>query len=131
MKLKRLLPLLAVLVFIVAGPFALADVITAKQAVQHVGEVQTVRGVVVSARYAASSKGQPTLLNLDQPYPDTIFTVLIWGSDRPKFATPPEKAFDGKTVRVTGKITEYKGTPEMVVNDPKQIVVEDENQDTR
>ena len=81
--------------------------------------------MVVSARYAAGSRGQPTFLNLDQPYPDTIFTVLIWGTDRGKFAAPPEKVFDGKTVRVTGKITEYKGTPEVVVRDPAQIQVEE------
>jgi hypothetical protein len=27
-------------------------------------------------------------LNLDQPYPREVFTVLIWGSDRAKFGTP-------------------------------------------
>jgi DNA/RNA endonuclease YhcR with UshA esterase domain len=127
---KRLLPLFAAFVLTVAGPFAFAGVITAKEAAQHIGEVQTVRGVVVSARYAARSKGQPTFLNLDQPYPDTIFTVVIWGSDRAKFATPPEKAFDGKTVRVTGKITEYRGTPEIVVHDPSQIVIEGSSPDS-
>ncbi len=122
---KRLLPLLAAFVFSVAGQYAIAGVITAKQAAQHVGEVQTVRGVVVSARYAEMSKGQPTFLNLDQPYPDAIFTVVIWGSDRRKFTVPPEKYFDGKIVRVTGKITEYRGTPEIVVREPTQIVVDE------
>ena len=42
----------------------------------------TVCGIVASAHYAASSKGQPTFVNLDKPYPNQIFTVLIWGSDR-------------------------------------------------
>ena len=76
------------------------------------------RGVVASATYATRVKGQPTFLNLDKSYPDAIFTILIWGSDRGKFAAPPEKAFMGKTVRVTGEITAYRGTPEIVVHDP-------------
>ena len=101
-----------------------ADAITAAQAAQHVGEVQTVHGVVASATYASGTKGQPTFLNLDKPYPETIFTVVIWGSDRGKFAAPPEKALMGKTVRVTGKITAYRGAPEIVVHDPTQIVLD-------
>ena len=101
-----------------------ADAITAAQAAQHVGEVQTVHGVVASATYASGTKGQPTFLNLDKPYPETIFTVVIWGSDRGKFTTPPEKAFSGLTVRVTGEITAYRGTPEIVVYDPSQIIMD-------
>jgi antitoxin HicB len=45
---------------------------------------------VASTIFAAHSKGQPTFLNLDQPYPTHIFTALIWGSDRPKFGQPEE-----------------------------------------
>ena len=122
---KRNLCLVAAAFFLLAAPLALAEVITAAQAAQHVGEVQTVRGVVVSATYALRAKGQPTFLNLDKPFPNEIFTVLIWGSDRGKFATPPEDSFKGKTVRVTGKITAYRGTPEIVVHDPGQIVGDD------
>ena len=42
---------------------------------------------VASAHYAERSKGQPTFINLDKPYPNAPFTVLIWGSDRGKFGT--------------------------------------------
>lgn len=128
---KRILPLFAALALLAAGSLVRADVITAKEAAQHIGEVQTVRGVVVSARYAARSRGRPTFLNLDQPYPDTIFTVVIWGSDRAKFSPPPEEAFDGKTVHVTGKITEYRGKPEIVVRSPDQITVDKAGRDRR
>jgi hypothetical protein len=40
--------------------------------------------------YAAKSRGNPTFINLDKPCPNEIFTVLIWGSDRPKFGDPEE-----------------------------------------
>jgi len=125
MLMKRLFLLAAAFVFTIADLSAFAGVITAEQAGQHIGEVQTVRGVVASATYAFGSKGQPTFLNLDKPYPDAIFTVLIWGSDRSKFPVPPEKAFKGKAVRVTGKITAYRGEPEIVVQDPAQIIVDE------
>jgi hypothetical protein len=97
--------------------------ITSRQAKDHVGEVQTVCGNVASTHYAARSKGQPTFLNLDEPYPNEIFTILIWGSDRAKFGTPESKYQDAH-VCVTGKITSYRGTPEIVATEPGQIAVQ-------
>ncbi len=97
--------------------------ITAREAKDHVGENQTVCGKVVSTRYASGSKGQPTFLNLDEPYPKEIFTILIWGEDRSKFGTP-ETDYRDKNVCVTGKITSYRGTPEIVATEPSQIVAQ-------
>lgn len=94
--------------------------LTAHDAKDHVGEVQTVCGKAVSTRYAPQSKGQPTFLNLDEPYPKEIFTILIWGDDRPKFGTP-ESEYRDKDVCVTGKITSYRGIPEIVATEPSQI----------
>lgn len=97
--------------------------IMAREAKDHVGETETVCGKVVSTRYAVGSKGQPTFLNLDEPYPKEIFTILIWGENRSKFATPESKYRD-ENVCVTGKITSYRGTPEVVASEPSQILVE-------
>ena len=88
---------------------------------KYVGKEKTVCGMVASATYAGRTKGQPTFLNLDQPYPNQVFTVVIWGSDRKKFNNPPETLYKGKTICVTGKIKSYKGKPEIIVNDPSQI----------
>lgn len=96
--------------------------ISAGEAKNHVGEKATVCGEVASTHYAARSRGNPTFINLDQPYPNQIFTVLIWGSDRPKFGDP-ESTYLGKRICVTGEITLYRGTPETVAHDPSQIVV--------
>jgi len=101
------------------------EVITTSQAIQYAGTNQTVSGRVVSVRYAAGSKGKPTFLNLDKPYPQQIFTVVIWGSDRSKFPEPPEKLYHGKKIRVTGLIKVYKGIPEITVSSPQQIEVEE------
>jgi hypothetical protein len=95
--------------------------ITAAEAKDHVGETRTVCGKVASTHFAAKSKGQPTFLNLDEPYPKEIFTILIWGSDRAKFGTPETKYKDAN-VCVTGKITSYRGKPEIIATEPSQIV---------
>jgi DNA/RNA endonuclease YhcR with UshA esterase domain len=50
------------------------------------------------------------------------FTLVIWGNDRSKFDNP-ETTYRGKRVCVTGKISAFKGVPEVVANDPAQIKV--------
>ena len=97
--------------------------LTARDAKTHVGETQTVCGKVVSTRFASGSKGQPTFLNLDEPYPNEIFTILIWGDDRARFGAPETGYRDGN-VCVTGKITSYRGTPEIVATEPSQIIAQ-------
>ncbi len=97
-----------------------AATLTAAQAKDHVEENATVCGVVVDTKFAARTKGQPTFLNLDKPYPEHIFTALIWGSDRPKFGQP-EATYKGKHICVTGTIEAYRGVPEIVVTDPGQL----------
>jgi micrococcal nuclease len=88
-----------------------------------IGMEKTVCGAVASATYAVRTKGRPTFLNLDQPYPNQIFTVLIWGSDRNKFQNPPETFFRRKRICVTGIIEDFRGKPEIIVRSPDQIIV--------
>jgi len=118
---KRTLLVIAFAVGLCAA--AQSTKITAREAKDHVGETQTVCGKAVSTRYAPRSKGQPTFLNLDEPYPNEVFTILIWGDDRSKFGTP-ETEYRDKSVCVTGKITSYRGTPEIVATEPSQIVAQ-------
>src|SRR5882757_1975099 len=94
--------------------------LTAVEAKDHIGEQATVCGKVASARYAATTRGMPTFLNLDEPYPSQVFTVLIWGDNREKFGNPEQKYRDTQ-VCVTGKITEYRKVPEIVVSEPQNI----------
>lgn len=94
--------------------------IQAAEAKHHVGERATVCGKAASAHYATKTRGSPTFLNLDKPYPNQIFTVPIWGSDRSKFGDP-EQTFRNQHICATGKITDYKGIPEIIVSEPSQI----------
>jgi len=119
---KLLLSLIAV---VATGILAQAQTtatktLTAAQAKDHIGERATVCGQVASTRYAARSRGRPTFLNLDKPYPNQIFTVVIWGEDRAKFGEPEEKYRD-KRICVTGLIRSYRGVAEIIASEPKQI----------
>jgi len=97
------------------------DIIKPDQAIDHIGEYKTVKGLVTSTKYLFRSKGQPTLLNLDRSYPNQIFTIVIWGDDRNEFPEDPEYHYRDKTIMVSGKIIEYKGIAEIIVSDPDQI----------
>ena len=115
-----------VLVLLLALCSASADtteipVINAAQAAAHAGKQAKVCGTVVDARHAIKTKGQPTYLNMDKPYPHPTFTAVIWGKDRSHFGMPPNILYRGRTICVTGKISIDHGTPEIVVESPAQI----------
>ena len=97
-----------------------AATLTPQQAPDHVEETATVCGIVASTTFAARLNGAPTFLNLDTPYPDHIFTAVIWGRDRPQFRQP-EVQYRGKQLCVTGRIKMFRGRPEIIVKEPRQI----------
>ena len=91
-------------------------------AIKYVGQSVTVCGVVASAKFAERTKGQPTFLNVGTPYPNQVFTAVIWGSNRGRFAYPPE-TLEGQTICVSGEVELYKGKAEIIVSGPSQIKV--------
>lgn len=100
-----------------------SDSISAAEAASHVGESARVCGSVASAKFATEIRRQPTFLNLDRPYPNHIFTALIWGGDRSSFPYAPE-GLQGKRICVKGVIELYKGKAEIIVTGPSQIEVQ-------
>jgi hypothetical protein len=117
---RFLTSLAASLLIVLSAGRVLAAMLTAEQASAHVGESSTVCGMVASADYASHAKGQPTFLNLDKPYPNPVFTVVIWGSDRSKFGRP-EKELAYKKICATGVIRLFRGSPEIIVHDPQDL----------
>ena len=97
-----------------------ADTVSAADAANHVGESAKVCGRVASAKYATETRRKPTFLNLDRPYPDQVFTALIWEGDRSAFSYPPE-SLRGQRICVKGTIELYKGRAQIIVSSPSQI----------
>jgi hypothetical protein len=90
----------------------------------YIDEFITVCGPVVSAYFATSTNGQPTFLNIGKEYPDPErFTALIWGRDLEYFPFNPDEYYFGKIICVQGLVEEYKGTLEIEVTDPEQIII--------
>lgn len=118
----RRLALLFILAALAAEAIGQKATITAAEAKEHVGESATVCGVVASAKFAENTRRQPTFLNLDRPYPDHVFTVVIWGEDRARFGAP-EKEYAGKRLCVTGLVKLYKDRPEIIATNPKQLTI--------
>ena len=92
-----------------------AQTITTSEAAKHINEQATVCGTIASEHTASNSRGTPTFINLDKPYPHQVFTLLIWGDDRANVGQMPKSG----RVCVTGRITEYRGSPEIVIRDAK------------
>jgi len=97
------------------------DTISPEEAINHIGQPATVCGTVASTQFAPHSKGQPTYINLNRPYPNQIFTIVIWGSDRSSFPNIPEVYYRNKRICVSGQIQQYRGTPEIIVRRSSQI----------
>jgi len=100
----------------VAAPAAGA-VYTPEQAKDHVGEEATVRGKVFGVHI--TQKGD-AFMNIGAAHPDAPFTAVCFGGSIPAETL---NAFDGKTVAIKGKIKDYKGKVEMVLDKAEQISV--------
>lgn len=105
-------------------PTVASSSISWNEAKYHIGERATVCGYIVDSRYASTSNGQPTFLNMGNAYPNSDrFTVVIWGSNRSNFASSPESYYYGKYICVTGLITEYQGVPQIEASYSSQIQI--------
>lgn len=101
------------LVFVSSGQTQTMQTISAPEASEHVGEHVTVCGRVAAKYTAYASPGTPTFLSLDRSGPDQVFTILIWRDDQWRVGHVPGSG----RVCATGVITDYRGTPEIVVRD--------------
>ncbi|WP_433965155.1 hypothetical protein [Tunturiibacter gelidiferens] len=109
---------LMAIVLLSFGSISQAQHLTAAQAKSHEGESATVCGQVAGEHTASNSRGTPTFVNLDEPYPRQIFTILIWREDRGRLDALPSP---GEHVCVTGLITDYHGVPEMTIHSKQQM----------
>lgn len=114
MKIKTVLALSAVIC--AASLIAQTSNYTPQEAPKHVGETATVTGTVDGVHQ--SGKGN-IFLNMGGKYPNQAFTAFIPSSSATQFSNPQQ--YEGRTVAVSGKISLYKGKPEIIVNSPSQI----------
>ena len=88
------------------------DTITPAKAKDYMDKMVCVKGKVVSFKLASEGKST-NYINIDKPYPESVFTVVITNNHLEKLNLKIEELKD-KEVYIKGTISTYK-------NDPKQI----------
>src|ERR1700747_2173295 len=117
MRVQVLLPTILAGLFAVAGQApAQQRIVADSQAAAHLGESATVEGTVASVHVTRSGT---TFLNFGAAYPKQTFTAVIFSSAATRFPNPQQ--WEGKRVRVSGKVRLYRERPEIVLEEPSQL----------
>jgi micrococcal nuclease len=93
-------------------------VVSWEEAHRHIG-----REVVVEGTLVRTHRAKKILYLNFHPNWKKYVTVVILGRDLARFPRDAERFYRGKTVRVRGEVTLYKGRPEIVVRSPEAITV--------
>ena len=101
---------------------ALPKEIGTAQASLYYDEDMMVTGKVVNV----SVRSTIAILDLDQSYPNTPVTAVVFDDNFGKFGDLQK--YNGHNVEIRGTITEYHDKPEMVLESPRQIKITDANQ---
>jgi DNA/RNA endonuclease YhcR with UshA esterase domain len=111
--------LFTALFFVLLAVPALAETIPAAEAKSHIDKDVTVEGVVSDVHHAAS--GKVIFIEIGGRYPGNPVSAVIFKDHFSKFPTVDSLA--GKTVDITGRIKEYRGRTEIVLDDPEQLKI--------
>lgn len=77
------------------------------------------RHVIVTGKvYSSKDIGSMVLVNLGAAYPNQLLTVAFKGK-----AKSLANQIEGKTITAVGTIIEYKGKPELIIQDPTQCKI--------
>ena len=123
---KRFRPVLgslaALLLLLFSSQLAAEEelMIDAAEAKEYIDRVALVCGMVVDTHYAQTSTGRPTYINFEEAYPNAVFTAVIWEDDRENFPFDASSML-GLDLCVYGKITRYRGKPQMKLIRPEQV----------
>jgi DNA/RNA endonuclease YhcR with UshA esterase domain len=90
---------------------------TAAEAAKHVGETATITDKVDGVHQSGKDN---IFLNMGGKYSNQAFTAFIPSASAAQFSNPQQ--YEGKTVAVSGKITLYRGKPEIIVTNVSQII---------
>lgn len=100
------------------------DTISSDQASQYIGKEVWVTGTIASIKTASEGKNT-NYLNIDKPYPDAPFTVVV--SNKYVVEKQMDLAFaKGKKIRVKGTVSIYEKDPKKTpqIFNPTEIIIE-------
>ena len=107
----------SLLLLAVSGSAFAGDCIPFTEAPKKVDETVCVTGTVVKVSSSARSGTQ--FINFCENYKKCPFSVVVFPRDAEKVGDV--RQLEGKTIEIHGKIKEYRGQAEMVLEDAKQL----------
>lgn len=108
-----------------ASPLFAQKRISAEEATKFVGENVTVTGKIIGGKFAERSKKPSTVLSMAGNGSATAVSIVINNENRKNFPYNPEDYLSNKRVSVTGKVTEANGRPEILINGPEDVRVDE------
>ena len=64
-----------------------------------------------------------TQINIGGKFPNNPLTVIVFAKNYKNFSSPIEEMYRDKNICVKGKIEEYKGKPQIIVEKPADIII--------
>jgi RecG-like helicase len=79
----------------------------------------------VTGTHVSTGKSETTFINFGEPFPKHSFSLVIFQKDAESFSYKPAEFLENKNVCITGKVKMYKGRPEIIVSNEKQIRIDE------
>jgi micrococcal nuclease len=95
-------------------------IISYQEAASFIGERVIIEGKIVNTAATTSVN----YLNFSNDYQNTL-SIIIFNQNLNKFDYPPAEYILDKKIKVLGQIKIYQGSPQIVVNDPHNILIID------
>lgn len=89
------------------------------EAVNHIGQEVVVQGQV--SQIGSSERSHTLFVNFGGRYPNHVFTAVIFSKNLQSF--PEARSWEGKVIKVRGKVQVYRGKPEIVLERAEQVTV--------
>ena len=93
--------------------------ISPSEAARHVGEEVVVQGQV--SQIGSSERNHTLFVNFGGRYPNHVFTAVIFSKNLQSF--PEARSWEGKVIKVRGKVQVYRGKPGIVLERAEQVTV--------
>jgi hypothetical protein len=114
----KLAALICAILMSTALAFAQSAVVPWTDAATVIGKPSVIEGAVT----AVTKSDEATLLHFGKPY-KTMFTIVIFAINVPRWQGDLQTLYEGKTIQATGVVQMFRGRPEMVIADPAHLAV--------
>jgi DNA/RNA endonuclease YhcR with UshA esterase domain len=122
---RTILFILVVLIFAIKAPAADTNAVPLKIGTADATNYYDKEMIVTGRVAQVTIRPTVTFMNLDQPYPDSPFTVVIFHGHSSFYGDA--NALKGKAIEIRGKITAYHDKPEIALDRMDQLAVFDSN----